>query len=88
MSAWVSVGWSSPLDRTLDQNIRVIGGCDLGVVGVSSIFGWVRGTGTFASVLPTFVLVSRIQLTKKYRANDYFLNKKRLHDIRQWSTVP
>jgi hypothetical protein len=34
--------------------------CDLGVVDVSSIFGLVRGSGTFVWVLPTFVLVSRI----------------------------
>jgi hypothetical protein len=36
--------------------------CDLGEVGDSSIFGLVRGTGTFTGVLPTFVLVSRIQV--------------------------
>ena len=40
--------------------------CDLGAVGVSSIFGLVRGTGSFAAVLPTFVLVSRIQLEQRY----------------------
>ncbi len=34
--------------------------CDLGAVDVSSIFGLVRGSGTFVWVLPTFVLVSRI----------------------------
>ena len=33
---------------------------DLGVVGVSSIFGLIRGSGAFAAVLPTFVLVSRM----------------------------
>jgi hypothetical protein len=33
---------------------------DLGVVGVSSIFGLVRGSGTFVAALPTFVLVSRM----------------------------
>ena len=32
--------------------------CDLGSVGVSSICGWVRETGAFTTVLPTFVLVS------------------------------
>jgi hypothetical protein len=41
-----------------------IGGvCGLGVVGDSSIFGLVRRSGTFDVVFPTFVLVSRIQLT-------------------------
>ena len=43
--------------------------CDLGAVGVSSIFGLVRGTGAFVEVLPTFVLVSRIQLAQRYRGN-------------------
>ena len=32
--------------------------CDLGAVGDSSIFGLVRGSGAFAVVLPTLVLVS------------------------------
>jgi hypothetical protein len=48
----------------------------LGAVGVSSIFGLVRGTGAFAPgtgafapVLPTFVLVSSIQLAQRYRDN-------------------
>jgi hypothetical protein len=36
--------------------------CDLGAVGASLIFGLVRGSGSFASVRPTFVLVSRIHL--------------------------
>jgi hypothetical protein len=44
----------------------------LGEVGVSSIFGLVRRTGTFDVVLPTFVLVSRIHLTQQYRGNDHF----------------
>jgi hypothetical protein len=34
--------------------------CDLGRVGVSSIFGLVRGTGSFTAVVPTLVLVSRM----------------------------
>jgi hypothetical protein len=34
----------------------------LGAVGASSIFGLVRGVGTFSPVSPTFVLVSRIHL--------------------------
>ena len=29
--------------------------CDLGAVDASSIFGLVRGTGSFAAVLPTLV---------------------------------
>jgi hypothetical protein len=41
----------------------------LGVVGVSSLFGLVRGSGTFVEVLPTFVLVSRIQFAQRYRDN-------------------
>jgi hypothetical protein len=47
--------------------------CDLGVVGDSSIFGLVRGTGAFTVVFPTFVLVSRIQLAQQYRDNGHFL---------------
>jgi hypothetical protein len=41
--------------------------CDLGAVGASLIFGLVRGAGAFAVVLPTFVLVSRMQFTQRYR---------------------
>jgi hypothetical protein len=39
---------------------------------VSSIFGLVRGSGSFASVFPTFVLVSRIHLAQQYRDNGHF----------------
>ena len=49
------------------HGIRVACGgwlCDLGAVGASSIFGLVRGAGSFAAVLPTLVLVSRIQLAR------------------------
>jgi hypothetical protein len=46
----------------------------LGVVGASSIFGLVRRAGAFAAVLPTFVLVSRMQLTQQYRGNGHFLS--------------
>jgi hypothetical protein len=46
--------------------------CDLGVVGVSLIFGLVRGTGTFVPVLPTFV--SRIQFAQRYRDNVTFFS--------------
>jgi hypothetical protein len=34
--------------------------CGLGVVGVSSMCGLVRRTGTFTPVFSTFVLVSRM----------------------------
>ncbi len=47
---------------------------DLGAVGASSIFGLIRGVGAFAAVLPTFVLVSRMQLAQQYRGNDHFLS--------------
>ena len=43
--------------------------CGLGVVGVSSIFGLVRGAGAFAAMLPTFVLVSRM-----HRGHGHFLS--------------
>jgi hypothetical protein len=48
--------------------------CDLGAVGASSIFGWVRGAGAFAAVLQTFVVVSRMQLALQYRGNSHFLS--------------
>jgi hypothetical protein len=48
--------------------------CDLGAVGVSSIFGLVRGSGVFAAVLPTLVLVSRFQLAQRYRGFAHFLS--------------
>jgi hypothetical protein len=64
--------------------------CDLGAVGVSLIFGLIRGTGSlvgdslifglirgvgdFVAVLPTFVLVSRMKLAQQYRVNGHFLN--------------
>jgi hypothetical protein len=35
--------------------------CGLGAVGSSLVFGLVRGAGAFAAVLPSVVLVSRIQ---------------------------
>jgi hypothetical protein len=74
MSAWVSVGRPSHLGRALAHRIRVMGGCDLGAVGASSDFGWVRGAGAFAAVLPTFVLVSIMQLAQQYRGNGHFLS--------------
>jgi hypothetical protein len=59
------------------HSIRVACGgwlCDLGAVGASSIFGLVRGAGSFAAVLPTLVLVSRIQLAQRYRDFGHFLS--------------
>ena len=47
--------------------------CDLGAVGDSSIFGLVRGTGSFAPVLPTLVLVSKFHLTPRYRGFGHVL---------------
>jgi hypothetical protein len=43
--------------------------CGLGAVGASLVFGLVRGTGAFVTVLPSVVLVSRIQLAPRYRGN-------------------
>ncbi len=48
--------------------------CGLGAVGASSIFGLVRRAGDFAAVLPTFVLVTRLQLAQLYRGNGHFLS--------------
>jgi hypothetical protein len=48
--------------------------CHLVTVGVSSIFGLVRGSGSFAVVFPTFALVSRMQLAQQYRGNCHFLS--------------
>jgi hypothetical protein len=50
--------------------------CDLGPVGDSSIFGLVRGSGSFVPVLPTFVLVSKMHPAEHYRDHDHFLNTK------------
>ena len=44
--AWVSVGPLSHLDHVLDHHIRVMGGCDLGVVGTPLIFGLGLSWGT------------------------------------------
>jgi hypothetical protein len=47
----------------------------LGAVDASLIFGLIRGTGTgsFTAVLPTFVLLPRMQLAQQYRVDDHFL---------------
>jgi hypothetical protein len=46
--------------------------CDLGVVGVSSIFGLVRRAGAFAGGLLAFDLVSGLQLTRHNRGQFHF----------------
>jgi hypothetical protein len=46
----------------------------LGAVGASSIFVLVRRAGVFTTVLPTFVLVSRMQFAQQYRGNGHFLS--------------
>jgi hypothetical protein len=46
-----------------------VGWGGLGTVDDSSLFGLVRGAGAFATVLPTFVLVSRICLDQRYCGN-------------------
>ncbi len=63
----ISSGSSSRLSYSCDGWV-----CVLGVVGVSSIFGLVRGIGAFVEVLPIFVLVSRMHFTQQYRVNGHF----------------
>jgi hypothetical protein len=41
--------------------------CALGEVGVSLVFGLVRGCGVFGVVIPSFVLVSRMSFAQRYR---------------------
>ena len=41
--------------------------CGLGAVGASLVFGLVRGSGTFASVFPSFVLVSNMSFVPHNR---------------------
>ena len=41
--------------------------CGLGAVGASLVFGLVRGTGAFAAVLPSFVLVSNLPFAQHNR---------------------
>ena len=48
--------------------------CGLGAVGASLVFGLVRGAGAFDVVLPTFVLVSRMQLAQHNRAFGHFFS--------------
>ncbi len=46
----------------------------LGAVVASLIFGLKRRTGAFVTVLPTFVLLPRMELAQQYRGNVHFLN--------------
>ena len=62
--------------------------CDLGVVVDSSVFGLIRGSGVFATVLPTFVLVSRMQFAQQYRVNDHFIIAVSSSRHEQWSRCP
>jgi hypothetical protein len=57
-------------------------------------FRLVRVTGVFLVVLPTFVLVSRIQFVQQYRDNDHFLitssssrHEAMVGDSLDWSSV-
>ncbi len=61
--------------------------CVVGTVGDSSIFGLVREAGTFATVLPTFVLVSRSSLNSTVTVSTSSVHRL-LHDMRQWSVSP
>ena len=46
----------------------------MGPLGSSSILGLIRGVGTVAPVIPTFVLGSRMHLTQRYRGFGHFLS--------------
>ena len=48
--------------------------CGLGEVSTSLAFGLVRGTGTFAAVLPSFVLVSRMPFAQHNRGFGHFFS--------------
>ena len=74
MSVWVSVGRTSSLGHSGPSHLSDGWVCDLGGVGVSSIFGLIRGTGASDVLFPTFVLVSRMDLAQQYRGNDRFLS--------------
>ena len=75
VSVWVSVGRSSPLGCALVHRARVDGWvCGLGVVGVSLVFGLVRGSGAFAAVLPSFPLVSRMPFAQHNRGFGHFFS--------------
>jgi hypothetical protein len=46
--------------------------CGLGVVITSLTFGLVRGTGSFATVFPSFPLVSKMSFAQHNRAFGHF----------------
>jgi hypothetical protein len=48
--------------------------CGLGVVSTSLAFGLVRGTEAFASVLPSFALVSRMSFAQHNRGFGHFFS--------------
>jgi hypothetical protein len=67
VSAWVSVGRSSPLGCACLSRSCDGWECGLGEVGASLVFGLVRGTGAFAVVFPSFVLVSNMSFAQHNR---------------------
>jgi hypothetical protein len=46
--------------------------CGLGMVGVSLVFGLVRGSGAFTEVFPSFVLVSRMSFAQHNHGFGHF----------------
>ena len=48
--------------------------CGLGVVGVSLVIGLVRGSGAFATVFPSFPLVSRMPFAQHKRVSGHFFS--------------
>jgi hypothetical protein len=48
--------------------------CGLGAVGVSLVFGLVRGNGVFTEVLPSFVLVSRTSFAQHNHGFGHFFS--------------
>jgi hypothetical protein len=46
--------------------------CGLGAVGASLVFGLVRGSGSFSSVLPSFALVSRMSFVQHNHGFGHF----------------
>ena len=48
--------------------------CGLGALGASLVFGLVRGAGAFATVLPSFALVSRMSFAQHNHGFDHFFS--------------
>ncbi len=48
--------------------------CGLGAVGVSLVFGLVRGTGAFTAVLPSIALVSRMPFAQHNHGFGHFFS--------------